>query len=107
MAAYPSARFVGLFRSNNEIHGMKPYLLFAGADFYARGGWIDFKGNYDTLADAVNEGDKLVKEHEGWWWFHVVDFQSQKILVYVNGDYSGAIEDRSDLLSVHAIKREI
>lgn len=41
------------------------YLLFAGGTYYAAGGWLDFQGTFDTLEDAVKEGEILIRQEEG------------------------------------------
>jgi len=44
----------------------KMYYLFAGNNSYPNGGVGDFMGTYQTLADAVCEGEKH-------YWWHVTD----------------------------------
>lgn len=54
---------------------MKRYLLFAGDQYYPRGGMYDLRGDFDTLEEAVevaSRGDALLKnnidldEKHGW-----------------------------------------
>ena len=35
------------------------YVLFAGEDYYPRGGWLDFKSEHETLEDALAEARRL------------------------------------------------
>lgn len=51
---------------------MKKFLLFAGADYYADGGWNDFHGSFDTVAEAEAIAASLPEDSSGSWW-HVVD----------------------------------
>jgi hypothetical protein len=44
------------------------FLLFAGIFYYPNGGWDDFKGSYDTPAEAA----KAVLTMKNDWW-HAVD----------------------------------
>jgi hypothetical protein len=57
---------------------MKRYLLFAGQYYYPGGGWADFIGSYDAVAEAEAEGAKRRMgprgvEYPVWDWFHVID----------------------------------
>lgn len=53
---------------------MKPYLLFAGMNYYPSGGMGDFQGDFDSVDEAIdffhkrNEGSK----NWGWEWYSVV-----------------------------------
>ncbi len=55
----------------NKETPMKRYLLFAGRMYYPGGGWSDYHGSFDTIAEAM-EGLKACEEdrHD---WAHVVD----------------------------------
>jgi hypothetical protein len=46
---------------------MKPYLLFAGDDYYPCGGWQDYKGDFNSESEAM---EYLANAHCGWW--HIV-----------------------------------
>lgn len=35
------------------LHTMKPYLLFAGDNYYPGGGWGDYIGSADSLEEAL------------------------------------------------------
>ena len=50
---------------------MKRYLLFAGDDYYPKGGWRDFQDGFNTLEDALKGAANAKKD---WW--HVVDMQA-------------------------------
>lgn len=45
---------------------MKRYLLFKGYEYYPSGGWLDFAGTFDTIAEA-----KTNAKNCDWW--HIVD----------------------------------
>lgn len=53
---------------------MKPYLLFAGEDYYPSGGMEDFRGTFNTIAEAVEWGQQY-----GWW--QVVIHESMTTIV--------------------------
>ena len=53
---------------------MRRFWLFGGNDYYATGGFHDFIGSFNTLDDAVKEGETRSVE---WW--HVFDSESQEI----------------------------
>jgi len=46
---------------------LKRFLLFAGDNYYPRGGWDDFRGSYDSLEEAL----AAPRHNDNWW--HVVD----------------------------------
>lgn len=61
---------------------MKRYLLFVGEPFYPRGGWHDFRGDFDSVDDGVATGRELKDSPDfiaGRWW-HVVDTDTGKIV---------------------------
>lgn len=47
---------------------MKRFLLFCGSHYYPGGGWNDFVGSFDAVADAYAEARSLNQD-----WYHVVD----------------------------------
>jgi hypothetical protein len=54
---------------------MKRFLVFAGSQKSPRGGWLDFKGSFDTLEDvlkASTNGD-LGGLPDWWKWMHTHD----------------------------------
>lgn len=52
---------------------MKKYGLFGGDFYYAQGGMNDFRGSFDTLDEAVSEGENMLTD-----WFHVYDMETLK-----------------------------
>lgn len=42
---------------------MKPYLLFAGWDYYPDGGMKDYRGDFETIEKCVEEADL----NFNWW----------------------------------------
>lgn len=56
------------------------YFLFTGFDYYASGGWRDFKGAYITLDDAIEVGMKSVED-----WGHIIDSETLTVVAqYLN-----------------------
>jgi len=53
---------------------MKPYLVFAGEQYYPRGGWGDFVGSADTMDEAL----ALVPKDADW--HHIVHEQSTVVV---------------------------
>lgn len=48
---------------------MKAYLVFLGENYYPCGGWEDFRGDFDSLEEALN----YIKYQEPHYnWGHVV-----------------------------------
>ena len=49
------------------------YLLFAGMDYYANGGWWDYKGMFDSV-HLAKEHFKTLKnyDHDTLDWAHIV-----------------------------------
>lgn len=64
---------------------MKRYLLFAGANYYPRGGMEDFVAGFDGLDGAIARG-RAETDHSGerrgkaddWW--HVLDLEEGKVV---------------------------
>jgi hypothetical protein len=54
---------------------MKRYLLFSGSNYYASGGWNDFREDYDTLEEA-KEGLRI---HQEQWW-QIVDITTKTMV---------------------------
>jgi hypothetical protein len=55
---------------------IKRYWLFAGEDYYARGGIHDLEGSFDSAAEAEAEAQKLESDK----WYHVVDITTGQIV---------------------------
>lgn len=60
---------------------MKRYLLFAGQDFYPKGGFADFVDSYDSVGKAVEFGNLLVNQVgvNDPDWYHVIDGETGDI----------------------------
>lgn len=50
---------------------MKKYKLFAGEQYYPIGGYEDFKGNFDSLEEAMQSFDNTREAYCGQW-AHIV-----------------------------------
>lgn len=58
---------------------MKRFLLFAGPCFYPHGGWDDFRGDFDSMAVALEHYAAFAKGAEGdEVWGHVMDLRECK-----------------------------
>lgn len=64
---------------------MKRFLLFAGEDYYPIGGWNDFLGDFDTVAEAKGVGEGY-REGSALCWWHVVDTEAAAIVTYYGDD---------------------
>jgi len=53
---------------------LKRFLLFVGEDYYAAGGWYDFRGSYSTYAEA-----QLAVPNSRQW-CHIVDLEKGVIV---------------------------
>lgn len=71
---------------------MKRYLLFTGMSFYAGGGWIDFRGDYDTVEEAVTAAATRSAINDDVW-YHIVDATTRKVVKYIDGCYCGLVPD--------------
>ncbi len=60
-----------------ERYLMKRYLLFSGDEYYPRGGWDDFQGEYDTLEEA-----KIIVERQGDDWYHIIDLTTKETVAF-------------------------
>ena len=67
---------------------MKRYLVFAGQDYYAGGGWIDFREDFDDLESAETAARTIIVERDLEWW-HVVDTSTGEIVKALSGGYCG------------------
>lgn len=63
------------------------YLLFAGWNYYPRGGFKDLKGIFDTLEEAQKGRDEYYKSEgckvgsdDSYCWYHIVDSESNKTI---------------------------
>jgi hypothetical protein len=67
---------------------LKPYLLFAGDNYYPSGGWDDFAGEFDSADDAIAAFSQ--KTHD---WGHVVSRATNQIVRWVSRDWVAATND--------------
>jgi hypothetical protein len=60
---------------------MKRYLVFAGAKYYACGGWWDKAGQFDTVEEAINwiEKDRvdMLTDND---WHQIVDTENMRFV---------------------------
>lgn len=56
---------------------MKRFLVFAGDDYYPTGGWDDFVGDCDTLAEATALVEKRHRD-----WAHCADLEGGPVRYY-------------------------
>lgn len=61
----------------------KPFLLFAGNNYYPSGGWDDYVDSYSTLEEAKAVGEDRLKSRADW--SHIVDIRVGGVVVYSNG----------------------
>lgn len=85
------------------------YLLFAGKSYYARGGWQDFVGRYETIEAAEqaardlqaaneNERRRIDEDDDNYddppieieWW-HVIDIETGNYVAQHSSAY-GAVD---------------
>jgi hypothetical protein len=60
---------------------MKKYLLFAGENYYPKGGMNDFKGSFDTVEESENEYyTNEVQRYNSWEWYQIVDSETLDIV---------------------------
>lgn len=53
---------------------MNQFLLFAGASYYASGGWDDFVDSFDNVEEARDYVEVAAKERpHDYDWHHIVD----------------------------------
>lgn len=55
------------------------YWLFAGHNYYPRGGMCDFRQSFASIEEAVEEVPVMVMLYgEGWW--HIVDIENHEVV---------------------------
>lgn len=69
---------------------MKQFLLFGGVKDSSKGGWEDFKGDFDSAQEARNAGDRISiqtsrKQDE---WMHVINTETKEFVLTYDG-YAG------------------
>jgi hypothetical protein len=59
---------------------MNRYLLFAGPDYYPRGGMHDFIDSFETVTAAVEKYNSDAEKFR-YGWFHIYDTQKPDIIM--------------------------
>lgn len=54
---------------------MKRYLLFSMLGYYPSGGWDDFRGDYETLDEAIQAAAKCTLD-----FYHIVDTDDKEVI---------------------------
>jgi len=65
---------------------VKQFLLFGGVKDSSKGGWEDFKGDFDSVQEARNAGDRISVQTLSW--MHVVDTETKEFVLAYDG-YAG------------------
>lgn len=60
------------------------FALFYGSQYYPRPGWMDFRGIFSSVEDAVKEAN-ICMEHIDTPWFQVVDLRAGKVVAGYEG----------------------
>jgi hypothetical protein len=63
-----------LSTKRRETMNEKPFLLFAGSDYYPSGGWNDYRSAHATEEAAAMAAQDLMKYGCDWW--QVVDVRT-------------------------------
>lgn len=63
------------------------YLVFSGSSYYADGGWLDFRGAFDTIDAARECAIKSVSGNDLDWWWHIADTSTGLIVDNLEGDH--------------------
>jgi len=61
---------------------MKKFLLFSGCQYYPRGGWMDFKRDFDTSQEATDflHSEEFRKDYGVADWWHVINLTTGRIV---------------------------
>ena len=73
----------------------KKFLLFAGNDYYPKGGARDLIGSFDTLEDAQAAHDPNVFEYDGGW-ANIYSTESESIVLYFYGGVGWTENDTNE-----------
>lgn len=73
----PVSRVASFYVLVNLSYIMKRFLIFAGENYYPRGGWRDYAGQADTLEEALL---KVSHRRNVWDWFHIFDTEANEIV---------------------------
>ena len=64
---------------------MKQFLLFAGEDYYRKGGILDLRDAFDTIEAAVLAARALKVETSRYFdWWHIVDVSDGQVISCYN-----------------------
>jgi hypothetical protein len=80
---------------------MKRFLAFAGASYYADGGWLDFRGDASTAEEAADiargavERAVYVNDLADWWW-HVADGETGQVVDGADGSFCGEMKAKPE-----------
>lgn len=74
-----------------KTYQLKRYLLFAGLEHYAKGGWKDLAGSFETLDDAEERGRNRIETGDEW--FQVIDLYSGREVAKHGRAYGWDYED--------------
>lgn len=77
---------------------MKAFLLFVGEQYYPRGGWDDFHGDFDSVKEAVefvSANPKFRSMPDDDWasdiqWAQVVDLTTMKVVCRLSEEFNAA-----------------
>lgn len=82
------------------------YLLFAGDDYYPRGGAFDLKGGFATLEEAIAAHDPSEFNYDGGW-ANVLSAESMTIPKFFRrGTWYGSEAEYSDYENAEALQDE-
>ena len=56
---------------------MKKFLLFAGDEYYPRGGFYDFRMSFNSISEAK---DHMLKNNESFDWWHIIDSTTMEVV---------------------------
>ncbi len=63
-----------------------------GAQYYAKGGFHDYLGDFSTQGEAEDKGKHLMRDERDFEWFHVVNAETMKIVSGSDAQALGADE---------------
>ena len=69
------------------------YCVFGGHDYYASGGWHDFRASCDTLEDAMQAAEELsTGDTASIEWWQIFDLQERRVVAQSKYQGYGAPE---------------
>ena len=57
-----------------------PFLVFGGDTSYPLGGWLDFKGQVDTIEEARRMASDIESENRCDPWYEIVDLDTLEVV---------------------------